>query len=126
MTYWYSPAARGFFLANLHASIPSDAVEITAEEHAALMAAQSAGMRIVPDEDGRPIAAPHAAPPAEVLAAAARAERDRLLAASDWTQIADAPLDAEGRAAWAAYRAALRAVPDQPGFPAGLDWPVAP
>lgn len=37
-----------------------------------------------------------------------RRERDRLLAASDWTQVADAPVD---RAAWAAYRQALRDFP---------------
>jgi len=37
-----------------------------------------------------------------------RIQRDRLLAASDWTQTADAPVD---RAAWAAYRQALRDFP---------------
>ena len=53
-------------------------------------------------------------------AATARAERDRRLAACDWTQVADAPVD---RAAWAAYRQALRDVPDQPGFPDVIAWP---
>ena len=37
-----------------------------------------------------------------------RLERNRLLAASDWTQVADAPVD---RAAWATYRQALRDIP---------------
>ena len=37
-----------------------------------------------------------------------RLERNRLLAASDWTQVADAPVD---RAAWATYRQALRDFP---------------
>ena len=37
-----------------------------------------------------------------------RLQRDRLLAASDWTQVADAPVD---KAAWAAYRQALRDFP---------------
>lgn len=37
-----------------------------------------------------------------------RIHRDRLLAASDWTQTADAPVD---KAAWAAYRQALRDFP---------------
>lgn len=63
---------------------------------------------------------------AERLAAAttsARAERDRRLAACDWTQVADAPVD---RAAWAAYRQALRDVPDQPGFPDAIVWPEEP
>ena len=52
-----------------------------------------------------------------------RAERDSLLAASDWTQVADAPVD---QAAWATYRQALRDVPDQAGFPEAVVWPVAP
>lgn len=38
----------------------------------------------------------------------ARHWRNRLLAESDWTQVADAPVD---RAAWAAYRQALRDFP---------------
>lgn len=44
----------------------------------------------------------------DVLAARMRYQRDRLLAASDWTQHLDAPVD---RAAWAAYRQALRDFP---------------
>lgn len=62
----------------------------------------------------------------EVDAAAAakvRADRDALLAASDWTQMPDAPVD---RDAWAAYRQALRDVPQQAGFPHDVAWPVAP
>ena len=37
-----------------------------------------------------------------------RLHRDRLLAESDWTQVADAPVDRE---AWATYRQALRDFP---------------
>ena len=52
-----------------------------------------------------------------------RTERDRLLTASDWTQIADAPVD---QAAWAAYRQALRDIPQQAGFPRDVAWPQKP
>lgn len=52
-----------------------------------------------------------------------RAQRNSLLSASDWTQVADAPVD---QTAWAAYRQALRDVPDQEGFPANVVWPVPP
>ena len=52
-----------------------------------------------------------------------RAERDRLLAASDWTQVADAPVDA---AAWAAYRQALRDVPQDYTTPEDVVWPIPP
>ena len=55
---------------------------------------------------------------------AARAERDRLLSASDWTQVADAPVD---RAAWAAYRQALRDWPEAgTGFPDVATLPEQP
>jgi len=56
----------------------------------------------------------------------ARARRDAELSASDKTQLLDYPISPEQRTAWAAYRAALRAVPDQPGFPTAIDWPARP
>jgi hypothetical protein len=56
------------------------------------------------------------------LAANVRAQRDRLLADSDWTQLADAPVD---QAAWATYRQALRDLPEQEGFP-NVDFPNDP
>lgn len=56
-------------------------------------------------------------------AANVRAERDGLLARSDWTQIADAPVDAS---VWATYRQALRDVTDQASFPYDINWPTQP
>lgn len=58
-----------------------------------------------------------------IAASHARQERDRLLAASDWTQVADAPVD---QAAWATYRQALRDIPLQAGFPNSIVWPTKP
>ena len=52
-----------------------------------------------------------------------RTARDEKLKDSDWTQIADAPVD---KAAWATHRQALRDVPAQSGFPWTIEWPVAP
>lgn len=52
-----------------------------------------------------------------------RAERNRRLAETDWTQLADAPVN---QAAWAAYRQALRDVPEQAGFPLDVIWPIEP
>lgn len=60
---------------------------------------------------------------AERLAEGIRAERDRLLAACDWTQLLDAPVDAS---AWAKYRKGLRDVTKQKGFPKSVQWPVPP
>jgi hypothetical protein len=55
-------------------------------------------------------------------AAQVRAQRDRLLSDSDWTQVADAPVDKE---AWATYRQALRDLPNQAGFP-NVEFPKNP
>ena len=52
-----------------------------------------------------------------------RSQRDSLLAASDWTQVPDAPVD---QAAWRTYRQALRDVTTQSGFPHEVTWPVKP
>lgn len=59
----------------------------------------------------------------EQKAAAVRLERNQRLAECDWTQLADAPVDA---AVWATYRQALRDVPDQTGFPWNVTWPMKP
>lgn len=57
-------------------------------------------------------------------AADIRQERKRLLAESDWTQLGDSPV--QPVAAWRTYRAALRDVTNQAGFPWNVSWPTAP
>lgn len=52
-----------------------------------------------------------------------REQRNQKLKDSDWSQVADAPVD---KAVWATYRQALRDVPTQAGFPWDINWPVAP
>lgn len=52
-----------------------------------------------------------------------RGIRNNKLQDSDWTQVADAPVD---RTAWAAYRQALRDIPSQAGFPDSVTWPQVP
>lgn len=64
--------------------------------------------------------------PSEQLAAEVRTQRDALLAACDWTQMADSPLSKEEKAAYQAYRQALRDVPQQEGFPETINWPEEP
>lgn len=56
-------------------------------------------------------------------AKAMRSQRTDKLKDSDWTQVADAPVD---KAAWATYRQALRDITAQPGFPWIVTWPDAP
>jgi hypothetical protein len=52
-----------------------------------------------------------------------RTSRSEKLKDSDWTQVADAPVD---KAAWATYRQALRDVTGQEGFPWTITWPTQP
>lgn len=56
-------------------------------------------------------------------AASVRSERTQKLANSDWTQVADSPVD---KAAWAVYRQALRDITSQTGFPWTINWPTQP
>ena len=54
-----------------------------------------------------------------------RQARNNLLYLSDWSQLADAPLQ-EKDSEWIAYRQALRDVPEQAGFPHNITWPTEP
>lgn len=70
----------------------------------------------VPEPEPEP--EPEPAPTADQV----RAERDSKLAATDWMALSDVTMSPE----WAAYRQALRDVPDQVGFPENVTWPVKP
>jgi hypothetical protein len=56
-------------------------------------------------------------------ASAVRKSRGDKLADSDWTQVADAPVN---KTVWATYRQALRDITAQSGFPWTVTWPDAP
>lgn len=67
-----------------------------------------------------------------VKAAQVRARRDQLLAESDWVvtkavdQNAQDNLGIQIPIVWVNYRQELRDIPDQPGFPSTITWPVKP
>ncbi|BBH14541.1 hypothetical protein [Chromobacterium haemolyticum] len=70
MFLYYAKSTAGFYDPAIHGeAIPSDAVEITTEEHAALLFAQSAGKVIRAGEDGKPLAVDPPPPPLESLKA---------------------------------------------------------
>lgn len=52
-----------------------------------------------------------------------RADRNARLAACDWTQVADAPVD---KTVWAVYRQELRDITKQADFPWQVTWPNPP
>jgi hypothetical protein len=63
----------------------------------------------------------------ELVRSGARNLRDQLLAATDWTQLPDAPLDDGARKAWTKYRQELRGWPATIKDPdAELELPAAP
>lgn len=89
--------------------LPEDATPISDALHAELLAAQGEGKRIVANKGGEPIAIDPERTAEEVLAAA-RAQRDKALKASDYTQLPDA-LTAAKRKLWAEHRRQLRDLP---------------
>ena len=91
---------------DLHTNTVTE-ILFTAEEEAAIDAKEAA----------------YAAGADDRAAAEVRTERDAKLAETDWTQVADAPVSQED---WAAYRALLRSIPEQEGFPNEVTWPTEP
>lgn len=72
---FYAKSTGGFYDTAIHGdAIPSDAVEITVEEHTTLLDGQSSGKRIVAAADGRPVLADPPAPTFDELKAAKNTE----------------------------------------------------
>ena len=55
-----------------------------------------------------------------------RAERNRLLSVTDWTQVNDSPLTKEKQDEWKVYRQALRDMFVGCVVPADVTWPKIP
>lgn len=52
---YYSPQTNGFYDRSIHGdSVPADAIEISKEQHSALLSGQAKGQRIVADLNGHP------------------------------------------------------------------------
>jgi hypothetical protein len=66
-----------------------------------------------------------AAEKAEAQWAVVRAERNKLIASTDWTQLPDAALTNVQTANWGSYRQALRDITTQ-SDPFNINWPVSP
>lgn len=59
-------------------------------------------------------------------AAQVRAQRDAMIAETDYLMMSDYPISDEDKALVETYRQALRDIPQQEGFPSNVQWPVAP
>ena len=79
---FYSKSTGGFYSREIHGdNIPADAVEITAEQHAALIEGQSQGNRIIADENGFPVLVDTPKPNPQIQI---NAEALVYLASTDW------------------------------------------
>ena len=127
---YYSKQTNGFYSHEIHGdNIPADAVEITKEQHAALMQGQFEGKVIAADENGYPALQDPPQPTADQIAETARAERDRLIESVRWRierhsdELALGSEPTEPLEPLLQYVQALRDVPQQAGFPEAVEWP---
>jgi hypothetical protein len=70
-----------------------------------------------------PASASQVAERTEAQMTTVRADRNRRLSSSDWTQLPDAPANASD---WAVYRQELRDITAQESFPWSITWPSLP
>lgn len=126
MTLYYSAATGGFYDSHVHDAWPDDAVEITASQHQALLNANAEGQLIMADAKGRPVAVDP--PPLEPhqLLERMRLKRDERLLACDYLMMPDYPIEAALRSDWAAYRQALRDMPENTADLTNIIWPEPP
>ena len=57
MTIFYSKSNQAFYDSAIHTTLPDDAVEISSEQHTALLDGQSKGQVIMPGKGGKPVLA---------------------------------------------------------------------
>ena len=130
---FFSRSSLGFYDLSIHSTaIPADAVEITAEQYAALLAGQASGKQIKANAKGVPILVDPPAPTDADIGTQVRAERDARMRDFEWrydrflreTRLAQPTTDK--LADLDAHMQALANVPEQAGFPRGVKWPVYP
>lgn len=132
----YSASTRGFYDVAVHGdAIPADAVDVSKEDHAALVGGQVQGMRIVPDANGFPVLAEWSPSPAELLARLKTDARQALLD-SDKVAARCMKFGVDYPQAWRTRDVALVGIvnlpeetdpasvvwPDDVPYPAGTDW----
>lgn len=124
-TYYYSAATSGFYNSDDHSELPGDIVEIGKDLLDELVLGNSTGLIIVPDGKGLPICVSRESLMSdEELAASLRQRRDALLAESDWVSLRASETGQPVPSPWLTYRAALRDLPLQEGWPRAIAWPV--
>ena len=130
---FYSKQTGGFYDTAIHGdNIPTDVVEITSEQHQALLEGQSQGKIISADKNGKPVLQDPPPPTTDQMADTARAERDRLIESVRWRierhsdELALGIEPTEPLDPLLQHVQLLRDVPQQAGFPGDIDWPANP
>ena len=133
MKFYFSPSTTAFFRSDIHGepgsddcSMPDDVLEVASEVFERMMRVREEGGRVVPDEDGLPIAAPPLIPTNEELTEKERRWRDRVISTTEWivTRHRDevdmgqeTMITPEQFSELLRYRQALRDWPTVEGFP---------
>lgn len=76
MSKKFSPSTRGFYIVGIHANIPPDAIDITDQEHADLLAGELAESCIGDGAGGKPVQIDRPPPSRAQLCSAIDAEAD--------------------------------------------------
>ena len=126
--YFYSVSTSGFYTPDIHPTMPSDVVEITAEYYQSLLEGQSTGLQITADAQGYPILTTMV--PVSATVEQNKITAVKLLANTDWTTMSDVVSPANtsylsNQADFIAYRNAIRTIAINPTA-GDLVWPVVP
>lgn len=142
MKFYFSPSTTAFYRSDIsgelgsdECSMPDDVLEVASEVFERMLRGREEGGRVVPDEDGLPIAAPALLPTSEELAEKERRWRDKVISTSEWivTRHRDevdmgqeTQITPEQFSELLRYRQALRDWPTAEGFPAADLRPTRP
>lgn len=122
MPIFYSNSAKGFYNSEVgYSSYPDDIIDVTDQYEFLFDQITYHNKRITVAND---VVVLEDIPVPPVTWDTIRAERDKLLAASDYTQLLDAPVPNQSE--WAAYRQQLRDITQSFASPDTVVWPNAP
>jgi hypothetical protein len=123
MTISYSPSAKGFFTSEwVYPNLPNDLIPISNDDHQRLLYEINSNNKVIIVSNGEITLEekPPYIPTWDII----RLRRNKLLEASDHTQLPDFP-EAK-KTEWATYRQALRDIPQTYATPEEVIWPTPP
>lgn len=134
MTIFAAQSTSGFYESDAHSNIPADAVEITYERHAELLAGLTKS-KVIAWQDGYPYLKDMDPPSTEQLLDASKTEQaQRLRLASDVIQPLSYLEQSNALTAaeviklqnWREYSVKVSRVDQWPGWPENPQWPAEP